>query len=1204
MARIQRNPIRFLSGRQIDSTRTIEAEDPLIVRKLVGDEGISQLFRYELELVSRNAALDEQELLQNPATISIMQGVTLAGSESRGYRTIAIHGTVTRLRQAERVQKWTIYHATVRPRMWRLTQYRGSQVWTDLDIRGLIKACMQEAGLEEGPDFEFRLANDYPVREHVVQYNESLYDFISRWMEHEGIIWFVEHGTHGDKVVFADDSSAWRPLLGAPALNYRPAETGGSRTEIADSASLDDWFTEEVLQSLSREQAPQPESVVLRDYNWRNPKDPLEVEHATGVAVPVGRVFHYNEHYRTRSEGDQLATARAQSYAAAEVTWRGSSTARSMQAGAQFGVADHYRPDFNRELAVIRVRHVATQAISLDTGRSMGASYHNEFEAIDAERRFVPPCTTPWPAIRGVMHAHVVSENASGYADIDRHGAYLVRMPYDAATPAGLRGKEASAPKAGTGTRRKPRRVSRRVRFATPFAGDGVGMHFPLRDGTEVLLAHIDGNPDRPVIVGTLHNQDKRAVTAGTDAAANLMRSYSGQLLRFNDTDGHKGITLGNSAGSIQIHDRDGVNGMIMATGNEVVGVRNTNAESRDTWQWGHSSGGGPRYHSASSTASARQLVEHGSAGAPGPGAPAPATSPRVGMSGMFFGPDIHQSLDDSARGLMSRVLDRAQGERALFGAGLDLDDDGTGGAGVSTISGAIKLAQLRAEAGFFAGFDEPNATSKDEVVMSKYARDFATHDQLAEAAYNADADFRLTGYGSQTVASSFECYLDGNNNPIKYSNGSLVPVETPDLKVNGNGVLTTSGGAGVQDRDANGLMVDTNTPPGAIYVKVAGDALKNSTLTKTTRSDATQTEQQSLVAQRVFHGRMAKVLPGKIANHDSLVDAIPRLKEMLQVDRTRRECSDKLGNFPTSGDVESIRKNAEKFSSGGPGYSVKFGTQVSVSEGFSGSYGIGDSKSVKIGKLSQSFSDTDESVSYSVGKTSWSASIVDSAHSYGANTLKTGVTHTGLAFSADQTGIKVGNSVTGVSVSGSETGLSASVSLGIFSFALKAIMELSITASKSWSWKYGTSWSRDYSDSYGETFGVSQKKTLGKAKVVEDEKAAAAAAAAAAADIKRNVTDNRDDGVCTIIAGKKFEVMSDKVNVGSTLKTTIASDADVAIQATGKFACAATEHRFTGGKVYLGDPGPASRLVVGLAPPPPPSIVGRPQLQPVDPLL
>lgn len=72
---------------------------------------------------------------------------------------------------------------------------------------------------------------------------------------------------------------------------------------------------------------------------------------------------------------------------------------------------------------------------------------------------------------------------------------------------------------------------SRLVRLAVPFAGRGDGLHFPLRPGTEVLCAFVNGDPHRPVIVGAVTNPEAPSAVTEPDAHRNRITTTTGILI-------------------------------------------------------------------------------------------------------------------------------------------------------------------------------------------------------------------------------------------------------------------------------------------------------------------------------------------------------------------------------------------------------------------------------------------------------------------------------------------------------------------------------------------------------------------------------------------------------------------------------------------------------------------------------------------------
>src|SRR5690606_3629366 len=111
------------------------------------------------------------------------------------------------------------------------------------------------------------------------------------------------------------------------------------------------------------------------------------------------------------------------------------------------------------------------------------------------------------------------------YAELDAEGRYRVRFLFDTA-------------ERGEGQASKP------VRMAQPHSGAGYGMHFPLRPGVEVALTCVDGDPDRPMISGTVPNPSTASPVAGGNNARNIIRTGGGNEINIADEDGAHRIKM------------------------------------------------------------------------------------------------------------------------------------------------------------------------------------------------------------------------------------------------------------------------------------------------------------------------------------------------------------------------------------------------------------------------------------------------------------------------------------------------------------------------------------------------------------------------------------------------------------------------------------------------------------------------------------
>ena len=116
----------------------------------------------------------------------------------------------------------------------------------------------------------------------------------------------------------------------------------------------------------------------------------------------------------------------------------------------------------------------------------------------------------------GLSNAVVDASGSGQRAELDATGRYKIRQQFD------QRGE-------GDG------QASRYMRKAEPYGGANTGMHFPLLKGTEVVLACVNGDPDRPIIVGVLSNDQHRSVTTYKSPTVNRIRTTSGVVVEIND---------------------------------------------------------------------------------------------------------------------------------------------------------------------------------------------------------------------------------------------------------------------------------------------------------------------------------------------------------------------------------------------------------------------------------------------------------------------------------------------------------------------------------------------------------------------------------------------------------------------------------------------------------------------------------------------
>jgi type VI secretion system secreted protein VgrG len=411
------------------------------------------------------------------------------------YGAVGTSGVLSRFALAHVTSDgYCSYEATLRPRLWAASLGKRSRIFNELALPDIVRAVLGDTyRWREGRDFELVLEGDYAVREYVVQYEESDLAFLSRWLEHYGIYYYFEETDEGEKVVFADANRASLALPDHESLGYAFYES-----ELEEGAVHD----------VRIESYARAARVHVRDFNWRTPATvtgdaTIDAETGWGTYGEVG------DHFKDGSEASMIARVRAEEHLARSERYLGASVTPSLAPGCRFDLAGAPIASLERTFLVTRVVHHATQ-------RDGGVTYRNEWEAIDYEVEYRPPRVTPRPRIDGVVHAIVDGKGGTTAAPIDSLGRYRVRFPFD------MKPGEVG-------------RATRWIRMAQSSTGGGYGMHFPLHTGTEVIVAHTFGDPDRPVIVGAVPNAATEHFIQETRATRSAIRSRSGVIIDIED---------------------------------------------------------------------------------------------------------------------------------------------------------------------------------------------------------------------------------------------------------------------------------------------------------------------------------------------------------------------------------------------------------------------------------------------------------------------------------------------------------------------------------------------------------------------------------------------------------------------------------------------------------------------------------------------
>jgi type VI secretion system secreted protein VgrG len=482
----------FACGAGIDRVRIIGVE---------GHEWIHRPFEVDVVLGCFGDPLTQEEI-----NAVVGSRAVLAIGEAERDR---IHGVIESVEHKDGPRSpMQVYVARLIPEVGLLTKNRRSTVYQNLTIPELVTAVLTAAGLAVGDDFELRVRKSFTKREYIVQYQESDWDFIARWLEHEGIFTHFEHFGDRSMLVLHDSNETTTAITEPSAIPYRL-----SNNLSAEGASI--WDV-----TMRDKQVPRVVSVV--DYNYRKPAALIRAAHKLD-APAFGHVALYGDHFKDDAEATAIAQVRGEEAGTGRRTMTATTSSTAVRAGYRFVLENHYVADYDKTYLVVEAHFKAGVPVPAgsvaDDAYGESSRYRTTLQAVLASQPFRPERRTAWPSIHGVVSGHVQSDGSGQTAEIDEHGRYKVRMPFDLATKPGMA-------------------ASRWVRKAQPYAGAGYGMHFPLHKGTEVLIAHIDGDPDRPLIVGAVHHAATPGPVNTANATQSVIQSATGIRVEMEDNQG------------------------------------------------------------------------------------------------------------------------------------------------------------------------------------------------------------------------------------------------------------------------------------------------------------------------------------------------------------------------------------------------------------------------------------------------------------------------------------------------------------------------------------------------------------------------------------------------------------------------------------------------------------------------------------------
>ena len=439
-------------------------KDVLLLTAFSGNEDISRLFQYDLEFQSEKKTIKDKDIVGKNITF----WVEFPDGSPRYF-----NGIVQRFAYAGTGDRMSVYRASVVPWFWLLTRTTDCRIFQDKSVPDIIKEVIGEAGF--AADLEPNLSGPHPKWDYCVQYRESDFNFLTRLMEIEGIFYYFKHEKGKHTLVLGDSKSAY---------------ASGPDSSVQFLANISQPEDTDQIKAWEHQYEYRSGKWAFTDYNFETPSTSLLVQTNSRIGLPTAdkfELFDYPGEYEKKSEGTDDIKLRMEEEEAGYDVVIGESVCRGFNPGFKFKLDKHHNSaEEGKGYVVTGVRHQARVGSTYVGGETASDIYRNSFTCIPDSVTYRPPRTTRKPLIHGLQTA-VVTGPPGDEIHLDKYGRVKVQFHWDRL------GK-------------KDDKTTCYIRVMQPSAGKGWGtMMFP-RIGQEVVVAYLEGDPDRPLITGVVYN--------------------------------------------------------------------------------------------------------------------------------------------------------------------------------------------------------------------------------------------------------------------------------------------------------------------------------------------------------------------------------------------------------------------------------------------------------------------------------------------------------------------------------------------------------------------------------------------------------------------------------------------------------------------------------------------------------------------------
>lgn len=454
--------IKFSQSKHLLEINTSLGKDKLILTHFSGTEAVSKLFCFQLELFSLDLSIDPQKLIGKPVSIKISHP-----TGSIRY----FHGIINRFYIGSyAVRTGRIYRATVVPWLWFLSCTTDRRIFQNRSTQEIIKEIFKEL---EFKDYSFKNAkNAQAKRPYCVQYDESSFNFISRLLEDRGIYYYFQH--QQDKHILILSDSMFGFMKQQEEIVFHNAT-----------------FPEQCIGDWEQRYSCGTGKFTHNSYQFESPSSDLQKTSPTLTKFSSKKYEQY--YYFGAAESDyNLLQAKllmeAEDFQSQVIEGKGYYP--SFAAGTEIKFKQGELSNAENAYILLEVDHEVCDTSYVPDQNSQ-QSYHNRFVCIPASILYRPPRKTLKPRIHGLQTALVMGPDGEEIYT-DKYGRIKVKFHWD------RKAKD-----------KKKEETSCWIRVVHSWSGKQWGTLFIPRVGQEVIISFLEGDPDQPLIMGSVYNAEQ-----------------------------------------------------------------------------------------------------------------------------------------------------------------------------------------------------------------------------------------------------------------------------------------------------------------------------------------------------------------------------------------------------------------------------------------------------------------------------------------------------------------------------------------------------------------------------------------------------------------------------------------------------------------------------------------------------------------------